>query len=51
MSYGKTGDQYSFLYDPKVMLQICVNGQLLIAMLSERASFIEGVTIIQANTK
>lgn len=51
MSYGKTGDEYSFLYDPKVMLQICVNGQLLIAMLSERVSFIEGVTIIQANTK
>lgn len=32
------------------MLQICVNGQLLIAMLCERLSFIEGVTIIQANT-
>lgn len=49
-SYGKTGDQYSFLYDPKVMLQICVNGQLLIAMLAERASFIPYVTVIQANT-
>lgn len=49
-SYGKFGDQYSFLYDPKVMLEICVNGQLLIAMLCERLSFIEGVTIIQANT-
>ena len=49
-SYGKFGDQYSFLYDPKVMLQICVNGQLLIAMLCERLSFIPGVTIIQANT-
>lgn len=49
-SYGKFGDKYSFLYDPKVMLQICVNGQLLIAMLCERLSFVEGVTIIQANT-
>ena len=49
-SYGKFGDEYSFLYDPKVMLQICVNGQLLIAMLCERFSFLEGVTIIQANT-
>ena len=49
-SYGKFGDVYSFLYDPKVMLQICLNGQLLIAMLCERLSFIEGVTIIQANT-
>lgn len=49
-SYGKFGDAYSFLYDPKVMLQICVNGQLLIAMLCERLSFIQGVQIIQANT-
>ena len=48
-SYGKFGDEYSFLYDPKVMLQICVNGQLLIAMLCERFSFLEGVTIIQVN--
>ena len=50
MSYGKFGDRYSFLYDPKVMLEICVNGQLLIAMLCERLSFIENCTIIQANT-
>lgn len=49
-SYGKFGDEYSFLYDPKVMLEICVNGQLLIAMLCERLSFIKGVTVIQANT-
>ena len=49
-SYGKFGDEYSFLYDPKVMLEICINGQLLIAMLCERLSFIKGVTIIQANT-
>ena len=49
-SYGKFGDKYSFLYDPKVMLEICVNGQLLIAMLCERLSFIENCTIIQANT-
>lgn len=32
------------------MTQICINGQLLIAMLCERLSFIEDVTIIQANT-
>ena len=49
-SYGKFGDEYSFLYDLKVMLEICINGQLLIAMLCERLSFIPGVTIIQANT-
>ena len=50
MSYGKFGDEYSFLYDKKVMNQICINGQLLIAMLCERLSFIDSVTIIQANT-
>ena len=49
-SYGKFGDEYSFLYDKKVMNQICINGQLLIAMLCERLSFIDSVTIIQANT-
>ena len=32
------------------MNQICINGQLLIAMLCERLSFIDSVTIIQANT-
>lgn len=32
------------------MLQICVNGQLLLAMLAERLSLLEGVQIIQANT-
>lgn len=49
-SYGKFGDEYSFLYDKKVMNQICINGQLLIAMLCERLSFVQSVTIIQANT-
>ena len=50
MSYGKFGDEYSFLYDPKVMLEICVNGQLLLAMLAERFSMVESCTIVQANT-
>lgn len=49
-AYGKFGDEYSFLFDKKVMLQICINGQLLIAMLCERLSFLDSVTIIQANT-
>ena len=48
--YGKSGDQHSFLYDPKMTLQICINGQLLLAMLAERLSFIENLTVIQANT-
>ena len=49
-SYGKFGDEHSFLYDPKIMLQICVNGQLLLAMLAERFSLVEGCTIVQCNT-
>lgn len=48
--YGKSGDQYSFLYDPKMTLQICVNGQLLLAMLAERLSFIQELTVVQCNT-
>lgn len=49
-AYGKFGDMHSFLFDKKVMNQICINGQLLIAMLCERLSFIDSVEIIQANT-
>lgn len=49
-AYGKFGDEHSFLFDKKVMLQICINGQLMIAMLCERFSFLDGVTVIQANT-
>lgn len=49
-AYGKFGDEHSFLFDKKVMLQICINGQLMIAMLCERLSFLDSVTIIQANT-
>lgn len=50
-SYGKFGDEYSFLFDKKVMLEICLNGQLLIAMLCERLALMsDKITIIQANT-
>ncbi len=48
--YGKSKDAYSFLYDQKFQLQITINGQLLLAMLAERLSFIEDCTIIQVNT-
>ena len=49
-TYGKLGDADSFLFDVKPQLQICINGQLSLAMLCERFSLIEGCTIIQANT-
>jgi hypothetical protein len=48
--YGKSGDIYSFVYDRKFMMSITVNGQLLLSMLAERMSFIEGVTVFYANT-
>jgi hypothetical protein len=36
--YGKSNSDYSFLYDPKLTLQITINGQLMLAMLAERLS-------------
>lgn len=34
-TYGLTGDENSFLYDPRMTMQITVNGQLLLSMLYE----------------
>jgi hypothetical protein len=34
--YGLTNDEYSFLRDRQVTLTICINGQLLLAMLMEK---------------
>lgn len=48
--YGKSGDEHSFLFDKKMTLSICINGQLLLTMLAERLSFIPDLTVIQANT-
>lgn len=47
--YGKSNDKDSFLYDPRFMLQITVNGQLLILMLAERLLKV-GCQVLQANT-
>lgn len=35
-TYGLSKDKYSFLYDPKWQLAICINGQLLLVMLTEK---------------
>ena len=35
-TYGLSKDKYSFLYDPKWQLGICINGQLLLVMLTEK---------------
>lgn len=34
-TYGLTGDENSFLYDPMMTMQITINGQLLLSMLYE----------------
>lgn len=47
-SFGKSNDNYSFFKDLKYLLTTTVNGQLLIAMLCERAS--ELGQILMANT-
>lgn len=47
-TYGKSNDKYSYLYDPKFMMSITLNGQLLLTMLAER--FAEISTILQCNT-
>lgn len=49
-SYGKLGDEYSFLYDIKPQLQICINGQLLLLMLAEKLMTIPDLEILQMNT-
>jgi len=48
-SYGMFGSQYSWLFDHQVRLQICVSGQLFLAMLIERL-FENNIQLIDANT-
>lgn len=46
---GNLQSQYSFCYSPKTVMQIRINGQLLLLMLAEKLISI-GCKIIQANT-
>jgi DNA polymerase elongation subunit (family B) len=48
--FGKAGDEHSFLYDKKFQMAITVNGQLILSMLCEQLSKIEGVRMVMANT-
>lgn len=48
--YGKSNDINSFLYDPAFTMSITINGQLLLAMLSERLSEIPDSQILMVNT-
>lgn len=49
-TYGKTKSKYSMLYDPQYALQTVVNGQLLLLMLWDMLSEIDGIRLVQANT-
>jgi len=48
-TYGLTGDENSFLYDPRMTMQITVNGQLLLSMLYEMLSLAipDGIPLMQ----
>jgi hypothetical protein len=48
-TYGLTGDENSFLYDPKMTMQITINGQLQLSMLYEMLSLAipEGIPLMQ----
>jgi hypothetical protein len=48
-TYGLTGDENSFLYDPKMTMQITINGQLLLSMLYEMLSLAipDGIPLMQ----
>ena len=48
-TFGMTGSKYSFLYDPKVMIQVTVTGQLALLRLIESAH-LAGINVISANT-
>jgi hypothetical protein len=49
-AFGKAGDEYSFLYDKLFQMAITVNGQLILSMLCEQLSNINGVKIVMVNT-
>ena len=48
-TYGLTGDENSFLYDPQMTMQITINGQLLLSMLYEMLclEIPEGIPLMQ----
>lgn len=49
-TYGKSNDQYSPFFDPQYTMQTCINGQLILCVLAERLSVVEGLEVIQVNT-
>lgn len=51
-SYGLSKDKYAYLYDPKWQLAICINGQLILTLLTEKVFEVCKIepTIIFENT-
>jgi hypothetical protein len=49
-AFGKTNDKHSVLLDPKVMMGITVNGQLLQCLLAEAVLRVPGLRLLQLNT-
>lgn len=47
--YGKSNSDHSPMYDPQFMMQICLNGQLLLVMIAEQC-LDEDIEVIQVNT-
>ncbi len=48
--FGETNQKHSPFYDPKYMIAVTVNGQLLLCMLAEQLIKIPKLQLIQANT-
>lgn len=49
-TFGNSNNKYSPFYDPKFTMAITINGQLLLAMLSEMLMEIDRLKIVQVNT-
>lgn len=50
-SYGKSNEEYSWLYDPQYTMQTTINGQLMLTMLAEQlVDQIPNLLMIQINT-
>ena len=47
--YGKSNSDHSPMYDPQFMMQICLNGQLLLVMIAEQC-IDNDIEVIQVNT-
>jgi hypothetical protein len=47
--YGKSNSEFSYLYDPKLTLQITINGQMLLAMLAERLSRVGRLLLVNTD--